>query len=59
MPAAATLMRTSPGPGAGTGRVTGTSTSGPPAPFASMTVIVFGSMFLAHSPVMPAQAGIQ
>ena len=46
MPAAATLIRTSPGPGSGTGLVPGTSTSGPPAPLASIAVMVFGSIAL-------------
>ena len=44
MPAAATSISTSPGPGSGTGRVAGTSTSGPPGSRASMTVMVFGSI---------------
>ncbi len=46
MPAAATSISTSPGPGTGTGLVAGTSTSGPPASFASMTVMVVGSIAL-------------
>src|SRR6202000_2517567 len=42
-PAAATLTRISPGPGAGTARVSGTSTSGPPGLLMPMTVICAGS----------------
>src|SRR5262245_61402355 len=47
MPAALTATSTSPAPGTGTGRVAGTSTSGPPWPFASMTVMVSGSIDLS------------
>src|SRR5215831_7688223 len=46
MPAASTLMRTSPEPGVGTGRSTGTSTSGPPVPLATMAIIACGSTIL-------------
>ena len=54
MPAAATSTSTSPGPGSGNGRIAGTSTSGPPLPFASMTVMVSGSMkFLRMFSVKP------
>ena len=41
-PAAITLIRISPGPGAGTARVSGTSTSGPPGLLIAMTVICEG-----------------
>src|SRR5262245_52232101 len=39
-----TLIRISPGPGAGTARVSGTSTSGPPGLLMPMTVICAGSL---------------
>src|ERR1700681_4726408 len=41
-PAAITLIRISPGPGAGTGRVSGKSTSGPPGLLMPITVICAG-----------------
>ena len=44
MPAASTTINTSSGPGSGTGRSPGTSTSGPPLARASMTVMVCGSI---------------
>src|ERR1700682_5372026 len=43
MPAAATLIRSSPGPGVGSGRVSGKSTSGPPGLLMPITVICAGS----------------
>jgi hypothetical protein len=43
-PAAATWMTISPGPGFGTGRVQGTSTSGPPGALMHMAVMVSGRM---------------
>src|SRR3954468_22841606 len=42
-PAAATLIRISPWPGVGTGRVSGNSTSGPPGLLMPITVICAGS----------------
>jgi hypothetical protein len=45
-PAAATLMSSSPGLACGTGRVIGTSTSGPPGLLISTQVIVAGSALM-------------
>ena len=44
IPAAATWISTSPGPGRGTGRLAATSTSGPPGPAGSTADIVSGSV---------------
>jgi hypothetical protein len=41
-PAAATLMRISPSPGAGTGRCSATSMSGPPGALMPIAVIMVG-----------------
>ena len=46
-PAAATLIRTCPGPGFGTGSVFGFSTSGPPGALISTAVIVSGTLAMA------------
>src|SRR5215471_6643923 len=43
-PAAATLTRISPGPGAGTGRCSGTSISGPPGARIAMAVMAAGRL---------------
>src|SRR3954469_9657913 len=52
-PAAATLTRISPGPGEGTARVSGNSTSGPPGLLMPITVICAGSF----SMICPCECG--
>src|SRR5215813_13843409 len=52
-PAAATLTRISPGPGAGSGRCSGTSTSGPPGARIATAVMVAGRL-IAHPCDRPA-----
>src|SRR5690606_8147778 len=49
IPAAATLISTSSWPGSGTGRVVGTSISGPPNSLISIAVIVFGTLVMLFS----------
>src|SRR2546430_3515628 len=46
-PAAATLTRISPSPGCGTGRCSGTSTSGPPGDLMPIAVMVAGIEVMA------------
>src|SRR5262245_19035496 len=64
-PAAATLTRISPAPGCGTGRSSGTRTSGPPGARMAMAVMREGSAVMLVSwigrrglrPVMPDRGG--
>src|SRR5689334_19161696 len=50
MPAAAMATRISPGPGFGTGRVSGCKASGPPGVGIPITVIVSGTGFMGSDP---------
>src|SRR5687768_9044933 len=50
MPAKATLIRSCPASGRGTGRCSWRSTSGPPGPIIDMAVIVVGSIAFPFHP---------
>src|SRR3989344_1925304 len=52
-PAAATRISTSPGPGRGTGRVSGTKTSGPPGALIAMARMLSGTLVTSWSPCFP------